>query len=293
MTVITVGPEGHGAKALLKLPQTDSALSSMRQQTAVLARLQSDPRLNEWRRLLPTLLVNDETGKQPYVVEQMLPGTEARAMLSDSTIRMRIQRAAAAAIGELHHRTAISAVVNTERLRRCIDKPLSLLMPLVATRTNNGSTQEALDRLRTELHRALAGCSLSVSWVHGDFVPGNILVTPDGATVTGIVDWDLASPDDLPQLDLSWFFLATRMAVEGRELGDVLRDMLERAEWTPEEQQLIDAAQRSLPGDGLDSRTTLLLCWLRHVTGTIYKSNRYATHWLWIAKNVEGVLRCL
>ena len=150
-----------------------------------------------------------------------------------------------------------------------------------------------MDRLRTELYGALAGRTLSASWVHGDFVPGNILVTPDGASVSGIVDWDLASSDDIPQLDLTWFFLATRMAVEKRELGDVLRDMLERAEWTPEEQQLLDAAQGKLTGDVLDSRTVLLLCWLRHVTGTIYKSDRYGRHWFWVARNVVGVLRSI
>jgi len=47
----------------------------------------------------------------------------------------------------------------------------------------------------------LAGRTLTVSWVHGDFTPGNILVTPDGTSVTGIIDWDHSASKELPQLD--------------------------------------------------------------------------------------------
>ncbi|UCF98446.1 MAG: phosphotransferase, partial [Spirochaetaceae bacterium] len=293
MVVIPIGTEEHGVQALLKLPQTDSAVDSMRQQTAVLSRLHSDPRLQEWHRVLPSLLVVDESCGHPYIVERVMPGIEGRTMLTDPANRSRMQMAAALTIGELHRRTGVPVVVDRDRLMRWIDKPLSSLKTMVTAYLHNDGTEEAVDRLQTELHSALAGRSLTAGWVHGDFVPGNLLFTPDGASVTGIVDWDLASPEDIPQLDLTWFLIATRMAVEKRELGDVLRDLLERLEWRADEQQLLETARGRLTGDGLDSRSALLLCWLRHVTGMIYKSNRYATHRLWVAKNVVGVLSAI
>ena len=293
VTVITLGPAGRPPTAVLKLPQTDYAVTSLRRQSMVLADLHADPRLGEWRALLPKLLAEDEIAGQPYVVEHMLPGLEARTVLSSPAVRMRMQVAAAATIGELHRRTAASVVVDAEMLERWIDEPLLLIRRLNTSRPRPASNDNVIDRLANELHRALAGRTLSVSWVHGDFAPGNILVTPDGAMLTGIVDWDLAAPGDLPQFDLLQLLLSTRTLVQRRELGDIIRELLDGARWTPHERALLDASQSALPGDDVGIRAMVLLCWLRHVAANLTKSTRYVGHWLWMTKNVEGVLRCV
>jgi SAM-dependent methyltransferase len=53
---------------------------------------------------------------------------------------------------------------------------------------------EALDRAR-----GLVGTSLSLVVAHGDFWAGNVLV--DGGRVSGVVDWERSSADDLPIWD--------------------------------------------------------------------------------------------
>ncbi len=288
--VFTLGPDGQPRTAVLKLPQTSSAVRSLQRQRTTLAALHADPRLGEWRTLMPTVLAAGEVDGQPYTVEQMLSGLEARAVLFNPEARMQMQSASAAAIEELHRRTAVSVVVDAGVLSRWIDEPLLTIRRISARHPYAPSNEGAIDQLMAELHSALAGRTLSVSWVHGDFSPRNILVTPDGATLTGIVDWDLAAPDNLPQLDLLQLLLSTRMSVQSCELGDVVQGLLDGDEWTAHESALLDAAQSALPGDAVGMRALLLLCWLRHVAANLTKSTRYAGHWLWWAKNVEGVL---
>jgi hypothetical protein len=111
--------------------------------------------------------------------------------------------------------------------------------------------------------------------------------------VTGILDWEQAQLGDPPQLDIVQFLLSVRMLVQRQELGDVVRDLLDEHTWSEQELHLLKRAQESLPGDPLDSRTLLLLAWLRHVTDNLRKSTHYATQWLWTAKNIERVLLCV
>ena len=45
-----------------------------------------------------------------------------------------------------------------------------------------------------------------------------------------------------------------------------------------------------IPGDAIDVRAAVLLCWLRHVSANLEKSTRYARHYLWLRANVLSVL---
>jgi aminoglycoside phosphotransferase (APT) family kinase protein len=293
-TVITIGPSGRPPAALLKLASTDDcAMMSLRQQVHMLAMLHADRRLAEWRALLPTLLAVSEIEGRAYMVEQLLPGREATGVLSSPTARARMQVAAAAAIGELHRLTAASVVVDTGMLERWIDAPLQVVRHVTATLPRAAGNERAIERLATELREALAGRTLSVCTVHGDFTPRNILVTPDGATLTGIVDWELAAQEDLPLLDLLLLLLSVRTIVHRCELGNIVRALLDGADWTHHERALVEAAEVALPGDAVGMRALVLLCWLRYVTVSLRKSQYFAGHRLWMMKNIEAVLQSM
>jgi aminoglycoside phosphotransferase (APT) family kinase protein len=140
-----------------------------------------------------------------------------------------------------------------------------------------------------ELRDALAGRRVAVSWVHGDFVPGNILVDPVARRVTGIVDWELARPADLPLVDVATVLLAARMQMSRDELGRVVCDFLAGGRWSAEEERLLDEAGAGLPGEPIDARALVLLCWLRHVSGNLAKASGYARHERWVRGNVAPV----
>jgi aminoglycoside phosphotransferase (APT) family kinase protein/O-antigen/teichoic acid export membrane protein len=292
MTVVSIGPRSQSPLALLKLAETDLALMSLQRQREVLTSLHADDRLGEWRMLLSSVLAVGEIDGRAYMVEQMLPGHDARRRLADREVRERMLTAAAAAVGWLHMRTTRLMVADNGTLKRWIDEPLSVIRSNYRTHPSVADTDRAIGRLATELHSALKGRMLCVSWVHGDFTPGNILVSADGRTLTGIVDWDQAVPDGLSLLDLVLLLLSVRMAVERRELGDVVRSVLNGAGWTAHEQGLIDTLQAALPGEGIAWRVMVLLCWLGHVQAHLTKSARTGGR-LWAKRNIEVVLRCL
>jgi aminoglycoside phosphotransferase (APT) family kinase protein len=259
----------------------------------MLSMLHADGRLAEWRALVPTLLAAGEIEGRAYIVEQLLPGREATGVLSSPAARARMQVAAAGAIRQLHRRTAASVVVDAGMLERWIDAPLLVVRHVTATLPRAAGNEKAIERLAIELREALAGRTLSVCTVHGDFAPRNILVTPDGATLTGIVDWELAAHGDLPLLDLLLLLLWVRMVVHRCELGTIVRTLLDGAEWTRHERALVEAVESALPGDAVGMRAMVLLCWLRHVAANLRKSQHSANHRirLWAKTNIEAVLQ--
>lgn len=290
MTVVSLGPLDQPPGAILKITHSARAADNLRAQLKILTRLRADSRLDGLVTLMPQLWASGETAGRFYVLEQRLPGLDGRQLLADHAVRVCLQAAAAHSIAQLHQATASTAIVNADLLQRWVDRPLQLVRPVTAAHDRAGEGVRALDRLAAELKGSLLGRSVAISWIHGDYMPGNILATDDGRTLTGIIDWDLAAPNELPQLDLMHFLLSMRMLVAKRELGDVVRDLLTKDKWTTPELDILLGAQAALPGDVVDTRTLILLSWLRHIARNLNKSDRYARSWLWLTKNVEGVL---
>ena len=111
--------------------------------------------------------------------------------------------------------------------------------------------------------------------------------------ITGIVDWEQALIEDLPMLDLLFLLLTTRMQLEKRELGNQIEQFLAGASWSEQEQELLTSAQRQLPGEPLAMPILLLLTWLRHVSMTVDKSERYRHNLVWRRRNVDLLLQRL
>lgn len=291
--VIPLGSANQPLHALFKMAHSEEGNASLRQQDAILNALRAEPRLADWHTLFPTILSSDEVDNSFYVVERSLPGRDARFTVSDPQLRERVLSLAVATISEFHQCTATTVIVDHEMSRQWIDEPLQAVRELLTQRGHAAGNLAAIDLLAARLHDALDGRQLPVSWLHGDFVLSNLLVSTDGTQITGILDWDLAAPDELPLLDVLQLLLSTRMLVEKRELGHVVCDLLEGAEWTAFEAGLLDMAQSALPGDSVELQVMILLCWLRHIAAGLKKSSRSAGHWVWVTWNIESVLKCL
>jgi aminoglycoside phosphotransferase len=291
MAVLTAGPPGGPPCVIVKCATSPAAARSLEAELRALAALTADPRLEGWRRLLPVVVGHGEQAGVRFLVEELFPGRTATHAMSSPDMRRSLVRHAAAAIGGLHRATAAEQRIDEDRLRRWVDEPLATLR-----RDGDGPAliSDAAERtIADQLREALLGRRTAVSWVHGDYALGNILATPQGARVTGIVDWEVARPGDLPLIDVVTLLLATRMHAARRELGRIVCDWLAGARWTPFEHEVIDGASSALPGRPVDADALVLLAWLQQIAGSVAKAPRYATHELWRRSNVDPVARAV
>jgi hypothetical protein len=284
LAVLGLGPGARNLGAVAKLARSPGAAASLRRQADVLEHLLGLPGAAGLQPLLPVPFVRGDVLGHTYLVERALPGRVMLALMSQPVARARACSAALEAIHLLHRETARQVTVDDAHLAQWV------LRPLDALETSIG-LDEPLARLGQELRRAVYGRSLRVSWVHGDFWPGNVLVSPDGSTLTGIVDWDLAAPDELPMHDMLNMLLSVQSWTEGRELGELVRAHLEDLSdgHGPDGRQASDLVWAWL-GDDLSERTCLLLYWLRFVTTHLSNCPWRARDRRWLATNVRSVL---
>jgi Ser/Thr protein kinase RdoA (MazF antagonist) len=291
--VFLMGPRHQPPVAVAKLERHDHAQSILEGETANLLALQADARIGDWRRLLPQVLAVGEADEMVYRVERMLPGVPGTSVLASKGTLPRLRAAAATAIAELHQRTASTIPIDAARLEPWIDDPTDTLLELSESRPTWAGYRLAIERMRTELREKLLGRSLALSWVHGDYWPANVLVTDDAGTVTGIVDWDFAEAEGLPHLDLMHLFVSMRMIEQRQEFGVVVRSLLNEADWTCQESDLLKATWAALPGDRVGTRELLLLAWLRHVDTMRTQARLFSGPLLWESQNIEQVLEVL
>lgn len=293
MTVAVLATSTKAGVAILKLPQSACAAASLQRQAAVVATLRAHPALQTWIKWLPTPLTTGTVAGRFYLVELLLPGVDGTRLRLDEQGWHTVQTAACRAISHLHQQTATTTMVEAALLHRWVEEPIAALRRLQPALLTQAEYQHRLDRLQAELTAALTGRTVGVSWIHGDFTPGNVLLDPAQLTITGLIDWELAAPNELPQLDLLQFFITTRMIRQQSEYGDVIRTLLTDQGWQEPERLLLATAQNALPGATLADRTLLLLCWLRHIAASVTKAEQYAHHHWWKIRNLEAVLLVL
>ena len=287
MSVVTVGPQRASPLAVINIARSKQAIQSCRSQLEILESLNADARLGDWRALIPKVLAAGEIGGESYLVMPLLPGTVASQLISEPAARQTILINAAETINELHRRTCKYIIPGEDSLQRWIDEPIHVLRGLGRISEHGDS----LERLSQHLYHTIAGRTLPVCLIHGDYWPANILVATDSLRITGIVDWDQAHDDDLPFLDLINLLLSTRILTQNRELGEILQELLSEPSWTADELAVLEHS--SFLGGETDLRDMLLLYWLRHTAANLKKSARYARHPVWVVKNIETILHSI
>lgn len=126
----------------------------------------------------------------------------------------------------------------------------------------------------------MAGCT------HGDFWPGNVLVSDalPQPVVTGIVDWENVMDPGLPEFDLMHWYLSTRPGDLGAAVCGVLDD-------PGQFERYFDPVGIALPNPDIDPEWLVMFTWLWHVANTRTRATRHGPGRIWLARNVHPVLR--
>jgi hypothetical protein len=289
----------------------------LRRERAVLEQLHADERLGEWRVLLPRW--RPAEGDPRLVLESILPGSDDASLLRQTPAgALELARLGLGAVRPLHTRTAEEHVVGEAELARWFEPPLQLLAVLHPSGLVPRHQRAAVELVTQRLRTATAGRRLTLSWAHGDYTPGNLLVDPGRGVVTGIVDWSEAAADCSPVLDAVLWIAAMHCQLSGEQLGSLVSRMLRghtrsgadaraaarrgcEAESLTRSRRparvwallsgLLDSSAAGVGAGELDVADALLWAWLDHVTRNLSKSPRYLRSRLWWMGNVDAVLR--
>jgi aminoglycoside phosphotransferase (APT) family kinase protein len=292
--VIAVGPPSSSAPAgVVKISRSRHAAAIMVRERTVLSQLRTDARLGDLRALLPDELAWGRIGDQSFVVESALPGIDARSVLDDSQLSGRLASTALDVAAALHERTSRTVTVDRDLLARWVEEPLRRIARLGGAHPRIALHTRTLQELGETMTRALLGRRMVLSWLHGDFFPGNILVSPDATSVTGLVDWDLAADDELPALDATHFVIGAHLLRSRSELGKTVIRLLDHDGFTSRERATIEAELSRSGGEELSLREAVILTWLRHIGWNLQKSAHFSGHRMWVKANVESVLESL
>jgi thiamine kinase-like enzyme len=290
--VVKAGPAEQPSEALIKIAETPAAAKGLQWQVQALKTLTGDQRLGEWRELLPQLLDAGEADTWPYLVETRVTGVNLEHALHDQASGDAALREAAEAIGHLHAATSDLQAVGDKHLDRWVREPTRLLASATNASGKHRPAHAALERLSAELCAVLEPHRIVLTWVHGDYTPGNILMGPD-RQISGIVDWEFAHSSDFPSLDIVTLLLTVRMYTRRQELGRVVCDLIASPRWSEVESDLVASAPDAETWQAIGVSQIVLLCWLRHTAWMIERCSRYATSGLWLHTNVHMVLGAL
>lgn len=266
---------------VLKLPVSHVGELARRREMATLASLHADPRTERWSVAAPSVLAHGTWGDRVWSRETHLPARSGDEALGDGLRPHALLLGGAALVSGLHRETAVRRTVDPDRFQAWVVDPARAVASACPEATRG------LDELVETLHPVLAGATVTVARTHGDVSPANLRVDRDGA-VTGLVDWEAASVEGLPELDLLGLIASTRSLVDTREYGEVV-DALLRRPWNEEEVAVLDAGpNRHLPRSAL-----VLVAWLHHVATNVTKSDAYARNRAWVVRNVLSVADAL
>lgn len=234
-----------------------------------------------WNDIVPCVIGFDPA--PDWVLESRCVGIDARGAVEQPDELDRLLDDLSDQMCTLYRATSGVTFVDDDRFAMLVDRPLSATKLIAASRLRSLVDARSLDRARAELREQLAGRALTTSFVHGNLWLGNVLWTPETGVVSGIVDWVRTTPG-FPVVDIVHLACSTRALEEHREIGAVVRELLEGSDWPEREARLL----RSVPGaDEISSRAAILLAWMQHIAGKgqgAFESN------VWMAHNVYQVL---
>lgn len=260
---------------VVKIALSDNAAAGLRHHAEALADLGATAAGSPIARLLPAVVDTPQCAGHQLVIETACRGHRPLAADHDTLV------AVARAVADVHSLSAAGRDIGGAEIAELVTEPVNVLSadqrlwPLLAE----------INALYSLLVPALSGRRLVTARTHGDCWLGNTLVErgEDGLAVTGLIDWEDSRPHGLPDADLAHLWLTA----QGGDIGRVAVDALSSERPVPVFSDLgVDAPNPELPVE-----VGVLLAWLEHVAAGLSRSSRFALGRLWLANNVEPVLR--
>ena len=283
VVVALVRSKEHGAR-VLKIAHRDGADRSLQHSAAAMASVRA--RVPAIAGYIPVLFRQGTVDGHTYLLEEYRSGATGAERLADQRLSFRSLAQSLEMLGELHGETASAVVIDEAWMRNWVRSPLARVRHVAATPTAIRAVDVVRERLESELrHRRV-----TVSTIHGDVAPGNLLFDQETGDLAAVLDWEASASDGLPELDIVQLLFALGVAQHGVELDDAVPRLLSGDAWTVRDRALWQEARRSRPNEDLSLWTLVALAWLAHVDANIVKAEWYSKSTRWVERNVDHVL---
>jgi aminoglycoside phosphotransferase (APT) family kinase protein len=273
---------GANDQIIVKFPLSTEAARRMEKHTQQVNAIQADmpPAFSP---LLPKIIGMGQIYGQVYWPESRLQGVPLTKLHWRPGLRKRAVESAFEFLIHMHRATAQP----TRILRQHFDELVALPVSMINKAAGKLEPAFDLDDLYEALWNALGGQSLPMVRTHGDFWPGNLLISAD-AKLTGVLDWDRSVDRGWPLLDLLHLIVFRRKWRAIWYFGSVVTDKLMQRRLAPEEHGMVEryCASLAIEDDLWSSFVTLY--WLERAAQWIETVG--SEDGTWLKRNVTNPL---
>nr|WP_243748632.1 phosphotransferase [Pseudomaricurvus alcaniphilus] len=145
------------------------------------------------------------------------------------------------------------------------------------------------------LKESLVGKIIPTGFAHGDLNAKNVLFDEKDYQLTGVIDWDSVTYDELPLRDLIHFLVSIYRYRDEISYGAAIVSLIAGEEKFESALILSHAADMGVPREFINSMLTI--CWLRYLADTLtfnqnaIDDNRKVNKLFWTASELVDNLR--
>lgn len=214
--------------AIAVVTEDPSVLRGRREEARILARLANlSARV---RNFVPRHFGEHQVGRYTCFVMSAFEGVTLDA---DSGLLASLTEQAMAFLNDLQAETSLPAELDEALIATHVT---SVFEDAIA---RNAPVAEDLRTLHSQVSRRLLGRRLPLVFTHGDFKIENVMYRLSDGLVTGVIDWEHASPASLPLIDPLYLFLYNR-TLRGVPWLDALDGVMDFASLVAQERALLN-----------------------------------------------------
>jgi phosphotransferase family enzyme/methyltransferase family protein len=266
---LILGPNNAGGIA--KLPFTIIGLEYMKNHLASINDLHAskNPRVASF---LPQILDYGLSNGQAYWVESWIDGIPATSYSWRAAWKRKVAESALHFLIDLHQSTSKPTEIHRELFDDLLQAPVAGVEETI----REFEPGFELKPLVEALWRVFGGRQIPLVRTHGDFWPGNILVSTEGQ-LSGVLDWGLSMKQGWPMLDLLHLIAFQHKWRATWLFGSVTTKTLMRRRLTAWEHKMVAAYCAALSLEDSLWPAFVSLYWLHHASQA---RNDFGEQWL-------------
>ncbi|MDH4988669.1 hypothetical protein QEZ47_24760 [Aminobacter anthyllidis] len=291
----------QGTYAVLRSSRDPVAAAYLERLIDNLDLLRADTRLKALWPMLPTRLAVTRVDGAVDCIETIAPGTDGRVLLRSASERQAGLEAAASAAATLHGQTSAMRTIDEVWFQQWVERPAAKLAHLGGSTMSATTRRRAIDSFVAQQRRYWLGRKVRLGWCHGDLLPQSLNFAAidaagdgDGVRLACLLEWGNARSNAPSGFDGCVLAIAMRMMVGAEPLGAVVADLLWTSQWRDDERQWLGIGPDGTDdwsGNGAAVRAMVGLVWLHQVSARARSPAQAGVGRLWIASNVDRVLR--